>query len=468
MIFRAAAICYLGRLGNLRDLQRRNVGIKSSVLFTAAVLLAIGCGRSGKAVDQLETVDPTKPASREDGNWASRNAAMSEAAKQQQWDLVFLGDSITQAWESDGSAVWQEVYGHRNAANLGIGGDETHHLAYRIQNGNLSNQSPKLAVVLIGTNDLGNAKQSPAEVVSGIKQVVEFTRQACPETKILLLGVFPRGEFSGDLYRGQIEQINLAISSLADWQNVFFLDIGQTFLSADGSVDQALMPDFLHLSERGYQLWAEAMEPCIAELMGESTGKVSLFNGESLEGWTEESGERPPKGWSVVDGTLAVTGWGEDAFTTEQFGDFEFHAQWKMPRKGNGGIFYRVADYKYIWLGPEYQLQDDLTRSLDYDADNSCGANVDLYGPERQKSIRPHGEWNDTRIVVVGNHAEHWLNGRLVLEYDFNTEDWNRRVKDSKFARLHPYFGQPQQGKFKLENHVGSRLQFRDIWVKEL
>ncbi|MGI9456947.1 MAG: 3-keto-disaccharide hydrolase, partial [Aeoliella sp.] len=121
-----------------------------------------------------------------------------------------------------------------------------------------------------------------------------------------------------------------------------------------------------------------------------------------------------------------------------------------------------------VWLGPEYQLADDLTRRLRGDADSSVGANIDLYGPQTSKPVRPHSKWNLTRIVVVGDHVEHWLNGRRILEYDFGTDDWNDRVLESKFSRLHPYYGQPKRGKFKLENHIGSRVQYRDISVREL
>jgi hypothetical protein len=229
------------------------------------------------------------------------------------------------------------------------------------------------------------------------------------------------------------------------------------------------MHDFLHLTSEGYRRWADAIEPKIAELLEEQDDQRRLlFDGKTLTGWTDEEGSTPPQGWEVVDDTLAVTGWGEDAFTEQQFDDFDFQAEWRLPRKGNGGIFYRVADYRYIWLGPEYQLCDDLTRGYRLDSDASTGANIDLYGPTLAKPVREHGDWNHSRIVVVGNHVEHWLNGRRILAYDLLTDDWHARVKKSKFSRLHPYFGQPDRGKFKLENHVGSRVQFRDLIVREL
>lgn len=398
-----------------------------------------------------------------------RHEAFNEQAKQNQWDLVFIGDSITDGWRSGGREVWKEFYGKRNAGNLGIGGDQTQHVVFRVQNGNLAGQSPKLAVIMIGTNNLGRNRFGPADTIEGITAVVDSVREACPETKILLLGVFPRAQAADDPYRAKIEEVNQGISKLADWETVHYLDIGHVFLEEDNTLSKKIMPDFLHLSPEGYRRWAEAIESKVAELMDEKVpAQTTLFDGKSLEGWTNEEGDAPPKGWGIVDGTLAVTGWGEDAFTTRDFGDFEFEAEWRLPRKGNGGIFYRVADYRYIWLGPEYQLADDLTRGYKPSADNSTAANIDLYGPVACKPVRPCGEWNHTRIVVRENHVQHWLNGDLVLEYDLLTDDWHDRVKQSKFARLHPYFGQPERGKFKLENHVGSKVQYRDITVREL
>lgn len=409
----------------------------------------------------------TTPAPR-DAQWLKRHESINKQAQEKKWDLVFIGDSITAGWGGAGKNVWKDRYAPRNAGNLGIGGDQTQHVVYRIENGNLEGQSPKLAVVMIGTNNLSKGRFTPADTIEGVTAVVESIRKATPDTKILLLGVFPRGQAADDPHRATIAETNKAISELADWENVHYLDIGHVFLEEDGTLSKKIMPDFLHLSPEGYSRWADAIEEKVAELLGEQVpARTSLFDGKSLEGWTNEDGAAP-KGWAVVDGTLAVTAWGEDAFTNKDFGDFDFQAEWRLPRKGNGGIFYRVADYKYIWLGPEYQLVDDVTRALDPCANESTGSSVDLYGPLACKPTRPHSQWNHTRIVVKDNHVEHWLNGTRILEYDLLTDDWHARVKDSKFARLHPYFGQPERGKFMLQNHVGSRVQYRDIVVREL
>lgn len=437
------------------------------VFLTCAWLVCTPCLVA--AVETATAPEAATPAPRDFDWWKQRNDKLNERAKTEQWELAFLGDSITQGWEGHGKDLWEKHYGDRKAVNLGFSGDETQHLVHRIQNGNLAGQSPKLAVVMIGTNNLGNAKHSPADVIEGISLLLDTLKEQTPETQVLVLGVFPRGEAKDDPYREQIRGVNKGVSDLVDWETTHFLDIGHVFLEEDGTLSKKIMPDALHLSEEGYKLWAEAIEAKVAELLGEKVDdRQSLFDGKSLKGWTDEDGESPPKGWGVKSGNLAVTGWGEDAFTTQMFGDFDFQVEWKIPRKGNGGIFYRVADYRYIWLGPEYQLVDDFTRRYKPGDNGSVASSVDLYGPAASKPVRSHGAWNHTRIVVEGDQVEHWLNGMRVLSYTFNSDDWSERVQDSKFSRLHPYFGQPARGKFKLQNHFGSRVMYRDLVVREL
>ncbi len=336
-------------------------------LNPALFLFTVLCASSAVAEPTTTAPQPR------DGGWLGRHQQLNEQAKGNQWQLVFIGDSITDGWDSNaGEKVWQMYYGGRQAGNLGIGGDQTQHVVYRIKNGNLADQDPKLAVIMIGTNNLGNNRFDPPDTVAGVAAVVDAVRTEAPGTKILLLGIFPRGEAADDPYRAKIEEVNLALSSLADWQTVHFMDIGHVFLEPDGGLSKDVMHDFLHLTSEGYRRWADAIEPKIAELLEEQDDQRRLlFDGKTLTGWTDEEGSTPPQGWEVVDDTLAVTGWGEDAYTEQQFDDFDFQAEWRLPRKGNGGIFYRVADYRYIWLGPEYQLCDDLTRGYRLDSDAS-------------------------------------------------------------------------------------------------
>lgn len=183
-------------------------------------------------------------------------------------DLVFIGDSITQGWERAGASIWKTFYGHRRAVNLGIGGDRTQHVLWRLENGNLDGISPKVAVVMIGTNNSADDRNTASEMVDGVKAVVGSLREKLPEMKILLLGIFPRGE-SFNAQRGKILQVNQAIRKWDDGEFVHYLDIGHRFLSDDGHLPKEIMPDYLHLSEAGYQLWATSIEPKLAALLGD-------------------------------------------------------------------------------------------------------------------------------------------------------------------------------------------------------
>ncbi len=202
-----------------------------------------------------------------DANWMKRHDAMNARVKEGNVDLVFIGDSITQGWEGSGKAVWKEFYGERNAVNLGIGGDRTQHVIWRLNNGNLEGISPKLAVIMIGTNNSGT--NSSEQIAEGTTAIVDQLKKKSPTTKILVLGVFPRGETPADAKRQVNEKTNAIVATLADNEQVFYLDIGKSFLQDDGTLSREIMPDLLHLSEKGYTIWAESIEPQVAKLMAE-------------------------------------------------------------------------------------------------------------------------------------------------------------------------------------------------------
>lgn len=209
----------------------------------------------------------TTPAPR-DAKWPERHEQLNQLAQEEQWELVFIGDSITDAWDNAGRSIWQRYYADRRAGNLGIGGDQTQHVLYRLEHGNLAHQTPKVAVIMIGTNNLGNAHMKPAEVIEGIEAVVAKVHELTPDTQILLLGVFPRGQQADNPFRAQIKEVNEGISRLEDEPYVHYMDIGQVFLEEDGSLSKQVMPDFLHLTQEGYARWAEAIEQQLTELMG--------------------------------------------------------------------------------------------------------------------------------------------------------------------------------------------------------
>jgi len=215
-----------------------------------------------------ETVVP-KP---REGGWINLHRQFVARAKQGKVDLLFLGDSITQGWHEN--QVWKRFYGPRQAANFGIGGDRTQHVLWRIQNGELEGIEPKVVVLMIGTNNASSA--SDDEIVQGVTAIVEELRKRLPKAKVLLLGVFPRGE-KPNAIREKLETVNARIARLDDGSHVKFLDIGKAFLNPDGTLSREIMPDYLHLSRKGYRIWADAMEPTLWSMLDEpqfsSTGK---------------------------------------------------------------------------------------------------------------------------------------------------------------------------------------------------
>jgi lysophospholipase L1-like esterase len=188
--------------------------------------------------------------------------------KQGGTQLVFIGDSITDGWRNgDQRDIFEDYFGKYHPYNIGISGDQTQHVLWRIENGELDGISPKVAVIMIGTNNLGNMRQTPEETIDGINSVVKAVEQKVPNIKILLLGVFPRANKVDDPFRAQIKQVNDAISKLDDGgKHVKYLDIGSKFLDPDGTLPRTIMPDFLHPNVKGYQIWADAIKPSVDEL----------------------------------------------------------------------------------------------------------------------------------------------------------------------------------------------------------
>jgi lysophospholipase L1-like esterase len=207
-----------------------------------------------------------------DPNWVKRHEGFVAQAKQGGIDILFLGDSITDFWRNRGSNVWNQYYAPRHAANFGISADRTQHVLWRLDNGELDGIKPKVVVLMIGTNNTGKERdnQTPRntvpEAIAGVQAVVADLRARLPDSKILLLAIFPRGRLD-DPQRAQVALINTVIAKLDDGQMVRFLDIGPKFLEADGTLPKSIMPDLLHPNAHGYQIWAEAMEPTLDEML---------------------------------------------------------------------------------------------------------------------------------------------------------------------------------------------------------
>lgn len=204
-------------------------------------------------------------------NWVARHEGFVTQAKAGKFDLVFIGDSITDGWRTRGKEVWNKDYAPRHALNLGISGDRTQHVLWRLDHGEVDGLKPKAVVLMIGTNNTGNEKDgsprnSTAEVIEGVTAVVKDIRTRLPQSKLLLLAIFPRGAVDAP-QRAQIREINAALAKLDDGKMIKFLDIGKVFLDPDGSIPKTIMPDLLHPNAAGYQRWADAMDPTLAGML---------------------------------------------------------------------------------------------------------------------------------------------------------------------------------------------------------
>ncbi len=233
------------------------------------VAFAIGVCSQGLAQTAAGSrFDCTKPDHRDyTPGWTARHQSFNAIAAKGDVDLVFIGDSITHGWEREGAATWKTSYGQRKAANFGIDGDQTQHVLWRIDNGNFDGITPKLIVIMLGTNNAGH--NTPGEVAEAMGLIVKRLREKLPDTQLLLLGIFPRGFKAADPLRAANAKANEAFSKLADDKSVHYLDIGRQFLEKDGTISPEIMPDGVHPTAKGYEIWAKGIEAKVAELMGE-------------------------------------------------------------------------------------------------------------------------------------------------------------------------------------------------------
>lgn len=200
--------------------------------------------------------------------WMPRHLQKLEEVKaKKNAQVIFIGDSITQGWENDGFNVWNRNYAKYNAVALGFGGDRTENILWRLQNGEVDGLNPKVAVLMLGTNNTGQRQEDFKTTAAGIKRNLEELQQRLPNTKLLLLAVFPRDEKPDGELRQMNNNLNAIISGFADNKKIFFLDINQAFLDANGVLPKTIMPDFLHPNEQGYEIWAKAMEPTLNSLL---------------------------------------------------------------------------------------------------------------------------------------------------------------------------------------------------------
>lgn len=255
--------------------------MRSTKLLSAA-LMSLALASSAMAAPEaapttrpapVRTDEPSIKTSGKDGKPDAKFMRLHEQflarGKEGPIGVLFLGDSITEAWSTRGKEVWAKTYADMNPkpANFGIGGDRTEHVLWRIANGELDGIDPKVVVLMIGTNNIGT---SPANILKGDEKIVAEIHQKLPHAKLLLLGIFPRGEgktdFSLAAKEEKIKTVNAELAKLDDGKQTRYLDIGEKFL-VDGKLTKEVMPDALHPNAKGYEIWADAMQPLLDEMM---------------------------------------------------------------------------------------------------------------------------------------------------------------------------------------------------------
>ncbi|MBX3739410.1 MAG: acetylhydrolase [Akkermansiaceae bacterium] len=225
------------------------------------------------AVAENSAVVPVGKLEKDFYDWDKRHAEILAIKDRINPEIVLIGDSITHFWGGEpaepkgnrGADAWKDLFGERKVLNLGFGWDRTQNVLFRIQDGELDGLKPKLVVLHIGTNNLSTSKNAPTntpeQVAEGIGAIIASVKKKCPDAKIVLMGVFPRGEKADNLFRAKIAEINVILAkTYASQPGVTYLDITEKFLNADGSMSKEVMGDFLHPSAKGYAIWAEALK----------------------------------------------------------------------------------------------------------------------------------------------------------------------------------------------------------------
>lgn len=247
----------------------RNSFFKSSA-FLLLPILFLACSESAAQTCPADAPALTPATLQEEWAvewWMPRHEAKLTEEGRETAKLLFIGDSITHGWEDTGKKTWEEYYEGYGAYNIGFSGDRTENVLWRFEHGELDGLDPEVAIMMIGTNNTGH-RQDPAECTArGIEVILDELNERLPETKILLLAIFPREASPDGELRRLNNQINKKIENFADGEHIHYLNINDTFLDDDGVLAEEIMPDLLHPNEYGYELWAKAMESKLNELL---------------------------------------------------------------------------------------------------------------------------------------------------------------------------------------------------------
>jgi lysophospholipase L1-like esterase len=263
-------------------LDRAARGADGSRMKVAAAVLAWSASLSLCAQTEAAAARPPSalvPVAREDKGAIERQDELLRRVRESApTKILCVGDSITEGWEETGKDVWQRSIAPLGALDLGNSGDRTEHVLWRLQQAPLTRLRPEHVVLLIGTNNLGHHKSTAAETLAGVEAVARLLALQCPQATVHVLEIFPRGQ-RFDAMRGDVCQINQALRAFVRAANAeaaaagrkaprpaFAIHaIGDLFVDADGTISKELMPDFLHLTPKGYAMWAAALLPCLAE-----------------------------------------------------------------------------------------------------------------------------------------------------------------------------------------------------------
>jgi len=244
------------------------------VAFVAIVLVGFAVVIAVPHVEGVEAKPAKKnhavvPAPRISEWWFARQAKNIGAMSKGDIDLLMVGDSITHNFESVGKEVWKKYFEPLKAINLGFGGDRTQHVLWRLDHLPKLKKAPKGAVVLIGTNNICWGSDTPKQAAQGVGAIARKLKSLYPETKVLVLGVFPRRRKLDHPHRKQIIELNSYLPGLLKgMKDVKFLDIGAKFLDDKGFLSKEMMPDTTHPSEKAHEIWAKAIQPELKKMLG--------------------------------------------------------------------------------------------------------------------------------------------------------------------------------------------------------
>jgi lysophospholipase L1-like esterase/pimeloyl-ACP methyl ester carboxylesterase len=272
--------------GPIEVIRKNGLGHHPHGLEEVGPLLRALLAATGQSVNWAAMPLPSaefrgKPAGWGGGTWWDQVARMNKLTREHAADIriAFFGDSITQSWTGsgdrlahpDGSRTFDRYYGKRGAVSLGLSGDRTEHLLYRIDHGAFDAIDPAVVVVMVGVNNIHTGGHTGREVAAGTRAIVKRLRSKEPQAKLIVLGCFPSGAHTADNVRAQGRRLHELIRDLHDDRNVFYLDLRDRFLLTDGRMNHATMgKDNVHITPKGYEAWAEGMEPLMARLLGEA------------------------------------------------------------------------------------------------------------------------------------------------------------------------------------------------------